>query len=667
MLQVRVIAAAIAVPLFTQADEPKPFHFAHDISPLLVKQACASAECHGAATGQAGFKLSLFAMNPAADYAALTQDLDGRRIDLAKPESSLLLRKPTRQIKHKGGRIFKKDSADYESLLGWIQRGAAFTENEPGRLAKLRLEPRDGGFSAVAEYRLATRTATRDVTRLTVFSSTDETVALVHDNGSVTKRAPGEAWIIARYAGHNARAVIRRSFNEDPPDEPPPTHPLDSAWLAGLESLGLSSSAEADAFVLARRVHIDLAGRPPTPDELDDFLALLPARRLAKTADRLMRTEEFAEVFADHYRRWLELPEARGEKNAEKPSNTKLRHYLLESVRQNKPLPQLARDILGSSAAGEFVTRHNDPRDRAEYVGRTLLGLSIACARCHDHPMDRWQQHEHLAFSAYFADARPNPEGGMMAGKLFLPGTGKAVQPALLELNPAAPPAPQRRPGDELTWSILGGGHDQFGRNVVNRFFGILVGKHLVDAPDDHRLSNPAIHGALLDALVQKFERTDGDLRKLIRTIVTSRVYALASEPGEGRTLETDPAARYLARREARPLTPAQFMRAVESVLGVALQHEPPPESPLARQLYVLNSGLIQGGLAKPGNSVAAIGDFVIEPAQQLRELYRLVLSRDPRPGEADAFLPTLQKQGATGLGDLAFALIAGREFGSLR
>ncbi len=88
--------------------------------------------------------------------------------------------------------------------------------------------------------------------------------------------------IIARYAGHNARAVIRQSFNEDPPDESTTTHPLDSAWLAGLESLGLRSSAEADAFVLARRVHIDLAGRPPTPDELDAFIALPPARRLAK-------------------------------------------------------------------------------------------------------------------------------------------------------------------------------------------------------------------------------------------------------------------------------------------------------------------------------------------------------------------------------------------------
>ena len=248
----------------------------------------------------------------------------------------------------------------------------------------------------------------------------------------MTKRAAGEAWIIARYAGHNARSVIRQSFNEDPPDESTTTHLLDSAWLAGLESLGLRSSAEADAFVLARRVHIDLAGRPPMPDELDAFIALPPARRLAKTADRLMRTEEFAEVFADHYRRWLELPEARGEKGAEKPRNTKLRRYLLESVRQNKLLPQLARDILGGGEAGGFVSRHNDPRDRAEYVGRTLLGLSIGCARCHDHPMDRWQQREHLAFSAYFADARPNPEGGMMAGKLFLPGTGKAVQPALL-------------------------------------------------------------------------------------------------------------------------------------------------------------------------------------------------------------------------------------------
>ena len=144
-------------------------------------------------------------------------------------------------------------------------------------------------------------------------------------------------------------------------------------------------------------------------------------------------------------------------------------------------------------------------------------------------------------------------------------------------------------------------------------------------------------------------------------------MYALASQPGEGRALATDPAARYLARREARPLTPAQFKRAVESVVGDELPQEPPPESPLARQLYVLNSGLIQGGLAKPGNSVAAIGDFVGEPADQLRELFRLVLSRDPRPSEADAFLPTLQKQGAAGLGDLAFALMASREFGSLR
>ncbi|MED5381618.1 MAG: DUF1549 domain-containing protein [Verrucomicrobiota bacterium] len=662
MRRVWFIAAAVATPFFARADDLRPFHFAHEISPLLVKQGCASAECHGAATGQAGFKLSLFAMDPAADYAALTQDLDGRRIDLARPEASLLLRKPTRQLKHEGGRIFKNGSADHEALLGWIRRGALFTADKPGRLARLRLEPRDGGFAAVAEFRLTKRLAKRDVTRLTVFSSTDESVALVHEDGSVTRRAPGEAWIIARYAGHNARAIVRQSFNEDPPDEAPPAHPLDDAWLAGLESLGLRPGAEADATVLARRLHIDLAGRPPSPDELDAFLALPPAKRLAKTADRLMRSEAFPQVFAGHYRRWLELPEARGEKDFEKPQNTKLLRHLLKAVRQNKPLPQLARDILGNGEAGEFVSRHNDPRDRAEYVGRTLLGLSLGCARCHDHPMDRWKQREHLAFSAHFADARPNPEGGMMAGKLFLPGTGKPVQPALLRLGPAAP-----LPGDALAWSILDGGHDQFGRNVANRFFGILVGKHLVDAPDDHRLSNPAIHGALLDALVREFGRTGGDPRILIRTIVTSRVYALASEPREGRSLVTDPAARYLARREARPLTPAQFKRAVESVIGDALPHEPPPESPLARQLYVLNSGLIQDGLAKPGNAVAAIGDFVAEPASQLRELFRLVLSRDPKPSEAKAFLPTLEKQGANGLGDLAFALMAGREFGSLR
>jgi len=171
----------------------------------------------------------------------------------------------------------------------------------------------------------------------------------------------------------------------------------------------------------------------------------------------------------------------------------------------------------------------------------------------------------------------------------------------------------------------------------------------------------------LLDALVREFGHTGGDPRKLIRAIVTSRVYALASEPRAGHALAMDPAARYLARREARPLTPAQFKRAVEWVIGDALPHESPPESLLARQLYVLNSGLIQDGLVKPGNSVAAIGDFVSEPTQQLRALFRLVLSRDPKPSEAESFLPALEKQGAAGLGDLAFALMAGREFGSLR
>ena len=130
-----------------------------------------------------------------------------------------------------------------------------------------------------------------------------------------------------------------------------------------------------------------------------------------------------------------------------------------------------------------------------------------------------------------------------------------------------------------------------------------------------------------------------------------------------------DPELLYMARREAKPLTTDQFKTAVEFVLGVSINHPKPPDSPLARQLYILNSGLIQIGLNTRGNQVSAVFDFQSDPKIQLDELYRLILSRDPRPKERQAFLPLFQKTNdpqRTGK-DLAYALLASREFGSLR
>ena len=297
-----------------------------------------------------------------------------------------------------------------------------------------------------------------------------------------------------------------------------------------------------------------------------------------------------------------------------------------------------------------------------------MLGMSIACARCHNHPLDRWRREEHLRFSAYFADPRPAPGGGMMAGKFFLPGEGRPVQPALLPISVRKPPR-RRSFEEQAAWFATDGSDGQFARNFANRVFGTLVGRSLVDSADDHRLSNPAVHEPLLDALADEFQASGGDLRKMVRLVLTSRVYSLSSEPPSPGELKGDPELDYLARREARPLSPTQFKRAVESVLGVRVDRPAPPDSPLARQLHLMNSGLLQAGLSAPGNQVEAIFDFQPDPEKQLKELYQLILSRPPSEREIRALLPTVR--GATdprAAGkDLAFALLASREFGSLR
>ena len=176
------------------------------------------------------------------------------------------------------------------------------------------------------------------------------------------------------------------------------------------------------------------------------------------------------------------------------------------------------------------------------------------------------------------------------------------------------------------------------------------------------------MHEPLLEFLAKEFQAGGTDLRKLVKTIVTSRIYALSSEPPSPGELTGDPELDFIARREARPLSSRQFKLAVESVLGVKIDRPVPPDSPLARQLYVMNSGLLQAGLKTPGNQVEAIFDFQPDPKEQLKELYQLILSRRPTEREIESLLPTLQGGDARTAGnDLAFALLASREFGSLR
>ncbi len=662
-----LVCAAFAPGVTAQA--AVPFHFAHEISPILAKAGCAAAECHGTATGQGGFKLSLFSGDPREDYEAIRNELDGRRVDLLQPEESLFLRKPLRKLKHGGGRVFKEDDPFYRTLRDWIAAGAPYEAGPREELGGIDLTIADGRARVVARFTSDAGTRTRDVTELSLLSSTAEDVAKPRDDGGIELAGPGEAWILARFGKFNARAPIVQPFAKVNPEKPGESElsPLDAAWLSRMKELGLAPAVAARPHTLLRRLYFDLAGRPPSPFETRAFFDLPEATRVAATVDRLLASEEFNEVFGAHVARWFEVPEPGMDDRNGVGRNTELRRFFRTTVKNGLSLTEIAERVLTERGPDQAWRHLSDPRDRAEYFGRTMLGMSIACARCHNHPLDRWRREEHLQFSAYFADPRPAPGGGMMAGRFFLPGEGRPIEPALLPISAKRPPAGLSFE-KETAWFALEGSGGQFARNFANRVFGVLVGKPLVASPDDHRLSNPAVHETVLDLLAKEFQAEGADLRQLVRTIAVSRVYALSSEPPDRGNLKGDPALAYLARREARPLAPAQFKRAVESVLGVEIDRPAPPESPLARQLYVMNSGLIQAGLEAPGNQVEAIFDFQPDPAEQLQELFRLILTRPPTEREAKALLPTLKGDDARAAGrDLAFALLAGREFGSLR
>ena len=500
----------------------QPFHFEYQVSPLLAKVGCSSAECHGAASGKGGFKLSLFAENPRQDYETITRELDGRRLDYQDPGNSLFLKKPSRQgVKHGGGRLLRPDDQAYQDLLTWIARGGEYSEGQREDLVGLTLSASAAKVTVHARFQMETGETVRDVTGLALLESNDEQVVTVGADGKIARTGSGEAWILARYGKFSARLPLRQRFAESSPDAPTEfSHPLDRVWGECLSRLGLRPGPSAPAETLLRRIYMDLAGRPPDLYELLKCREISPEQMLPETVDRLLQSADFDRVFAGHLAEFYEVPPPGLDAKNARSKNDRLRALFLSAVKEKASLATLSRRVLSDADHQIAWKSYGDPRDRAEYIGRTMLGIRIGCARCHNHPLDRWTNSEHLSFAAYFSDPRPTASGGMMAGKLFRPDAGREVEPKLLPLVETTAPAGLSRE-KEIAWFILEAGRRQFARNMANRIFGKLMGKPLVDLPDDHRLTNPARHEPILDLLTEVFLEMDTQLRPFVKFIVT--------------------------------------------------------------------------------------------------------------------------------------------------
>ncbi len=676
--------------------------FRTDVLPVLTRAGCNAGACHGAASGHGGLRLSLFGYDPDADFERITREFGGRRIDQAHPEDSLMLRKPSEtEVAHEGGLKLRDDSAGYALLRDWISAGAPAGPPDL-HVASISVEPPDLLLENPGESRQLRVTATlsdgsqRDVSSLSLFTANDDAVAEVSKKGVLTLTGRGVASIMVRYSGQVT--AVRVAAPLDGPGVAASAFPvanfIDEPIRAEFVRLRVSPAPLCDDAVFLRRAWLDLAGRLPDEATTREFLTApaSPDKRI-RVIDGLLASDDFVDFWtmklADLFLLGGQAPVAKA-----------WHGWLREQVAGNVPFDRVARELITASGdpsrngpAG-FMLLASDPRDLSEHVGRIFLGSQIACARCHAHPTDRWTQEDYHRFAAFFA--RLTRDGGKVVagdrGEVEHPKTGHPLEPKALGGPEIVIPENSDRRLALADW-MTDAKNPFFARTFVNRVWKHLLGRGLVEPVDDLRPTNPATHPALLDALAADFTDHGYDMRRLIRLIVSSRTWQLASQGGS-----TDPAAaRLFSRAQLKPLPAAVFADAVAQVTGVQDVFVSYPTGTRAVQLVspttpspaldVLgrcerkracdSSSVSGGGLAQALHLIngSTINDKLRAglaaelPALTNHEiivsLYLRAFSRFPTPQEIgawDAELPSGEER-ADAVADLIWTVLNSREF----
>ena len=713
-----------------------PVDFSNDVMAVLSKAGCNQGACHGNRFGKGGFKLSLRGQDPATDFQTITRGLGGRRGDRVAPAKSLLLLKPTAEVPHEGGRRFSPGEVPFRILRDWIQDGLPGPDPDSPKL--LRLETSPGGELEVlvepsselrirvsAEFSDGTR---RDVSELAVYESTGAAAA-ISSQGVARRVSFGEATILVRYLelqvpvrvafvpameGYEWRGHREKNF-------------IDKAIFGKLRLLRMNPSEICDDAVFLRRVTLDLAGRLPTSAEARAFSAQEGPAMRAHKIDELLETDEFADFWA---LKWGDLL-----RNEEKVLDRKgvqvFQRWLRESIARGKPLDVFAREILTARGStyrnppANYLRANRDVLNRAENTAQVFLGVRLACAKCHNHPFERWTQDDYYGWAALFSRVRykvlenkrrdgfdKNAFIGeqivWMArdGALKDPRDGSGVTPRLLGTGDGIP-AKEDDLMEFLAEWVISRENPFFARSLVNRIWFNLMGKGIVDPVDDFRATNPPSHPKLIERLAQELERSAFDLRRIIRLIMNSNTYQLSSVPLPSNEQIGSGYARIYPRR----LDAEQLVDALAQVLGVSpvfngyprgiravqipgtnailprykkpssadvflklfgkperqltCECERMSQAHLAQVFHLVSGPMLHGMISMGENRLGNLASSGMSDAKMVAELYWSALGRPPFEVEALSAGALFSSAGSkrAALEDLAWALVNSKEF----
>ena len=525
-----MILAALVLSLAQEVDFP------NDVLPHLTRLGCNAGTCHGSATGQKGFKLSLLGYDSEFDWRAITRDLRGRRIDLAQPELSLVLRKPTKQLPHGGEKVLARDSDSYRAILDWLRAGAPYRSAKPVDLVKIEA----AAGKVTARY---SDGSTRDITRLALTTSNDDSIA-AHDG---TVKAPGETAIMVRYGGQVTSFKAGKPFG---PSGAPGggRNAVDPPINDKLARYGLEAAAACDDATFLRRAMLDACGRLPTPEEARSFDGDRDA-----LVDRLVASGEFVDRWATIWAKLCNAPAG------------EYRDWIRAKI--GGRYDEMARELL---VREPYLYRSiGDPKQLSEFVGQQLLGSRWMCAQCHNHPFEKFTRRNYFEMAAFFARVRVRNDRVELESRGELELEGKPILPSF------GSSADRRE--DLAAWVVES---DAFARATANRVWAILMGRGLVEPVDDMRASNPATHPELLELLAGEF-RKGFELRRLVALVMKSGAYHRKSGKGDA----------FYSARSWKPLDAETLSRAVSQATGGALAPDPVMQGEtLARTLHLMNS-----------------------------------------------------------------------------
>ena len=455
-----------------------------------------------------------------------------------------------------------------------------------------------------------------------------------------------------------------------------------------------------------RRAYLDVTGRLPTLDETNAFLNDLSENKRARLVDELLDSRDYAAFWT---LKWADV--LRSNSGKLKPTGVaKFNRWIYDGVLHDQPMDQFAMELLTATGsvfenpAASYWRSSRDPSDATETTAQLFLGVRIQCAKCHNHPFERWTQDNYYGIGAAFAriGRKKSPDGDdevifvQDSGEVQQPRTGQTMKVHLLLQGDVDVPADQDRRKVFAEW-LVSADNPFFAKSLVNRVWGHLMGRGIVDPVDDFRDSNPPSNAPLLDELATQFAANGFSRKWLIRTIMNSNTYQRSARTNEFNQDDEI----YCSHYTTRMLTAEQLLDAICQVTAVpenfkgvpagfrATQLPEPPtdnyflkvfgqpqrqmacecersnESNLSQALQMINGPTVHNKLRSDAGRIKKLMDAGKNDSEIITDLYLAALARQPSTEElaaAEAHVSKAENR-RFALEDVGWAVLNMKEF----